>query len=120
VLSDDELRAIWKATEVGVFGAYVRFLLLTGARRNEAVEMKWTEIAGGDWTLPASRNKTGVELVRPLSGAALVIIELLRVRAVRLQMVWDNLRSAVFGMEALAHFGFEIRRLSTDVAIVAV
>jgi hypothetical protein len=34
-------------------------------------------------------------------------------------MVWDNL-PAVFGMEALAHFGFEIRRLSTDVAIVAV
>jgi integrase len=58
-----------------VFGVYVRFLLLTAARRNEAVEMTWAELSGTDWTLPASRNKTGVELVRPLSKAALDIIE---------------------------------------------
>lgn len=76
VLNDDELRAIWKVTGPGpVFGAFVRFLLLTGARRNEVAEMKWTEIAGGDWTLPAVRNKTGQELVRPLSRTALEIVE---------------------------------------------
>lgn len=84
VLNDDELRAIWKATSPRgpvrstispVFCSFVRFLLLTGARRNEAAHMKWVEIAGRDWTLPASRNKTGVELVRPLSGAAQSIVE---------------------------------------------
>lgn len=85
VLNDDEIRAVWRATsplEVPlaasispVFGAYVRFLLLTAARRSEAAKMQWGEIAGGDWTLPASRNKTGVELVRPLSRAALNIVE---------------------------------------------
>jgi integrase len=74
VLTDDELRRIW-ATGNGVFGSFIRFLLLTGARRNEASEMTWAEIDGGDWTLPAARNKTKVDLVRPLSKAAQAIIE---------------------------------------------
>jgi integrase len=89
MLSDDELRAVWKATDfltdevpgapkVGlplIFCAYVRFLLLTAARRNEVAEMKWAELAGTEWVLPAARNKTAQELVRPLSRAALEIIE---------------------------------------------
>jgi integrase len=36
--------------------------------------MEWSEIDGADWTLPAARNKTKVDLVRPLSPAALVVI----------------------------------------------
>jgi integrase len=75
VLSDDELRAIWRASgEAGTFGAYIWFLLLTAARRNEARMMTWSEIVDGVWTLPASRNKSGVELVRPLSGAAQALL----------------------------------------------
>jgi integrase len=77
ILTDDELRAIWQATYSGsshVFGRFVRFLLLTGCRRQEAAQLEWSEIAGNVWTLPASRNKTGVELARPLSRAALKII----------------------------------------------
>jgi integrase len=73
ILSDDELRAIWKA-DGGLFGDYIRFLLLTAARRNEAAQMTWDEVAKGDWTLPAARNKTGVDLVRPLSRAAQAIL----------------------------------------------
>ena len=69
VLTDDEIRAVWKATELGTFGALIRFLLLTAARRDEARMMMWDEIDGTDWTLPAARNKTKVELVRPLSKA---------------------------------------------------
>jgi integrase len=68
-LSDDELKAVW-ATHCGVFSDYVRFLLLTAARRNEVAGMTWGEVDGDNWTLPASRNKTGVDLVRPLSKAA--------------------------------------------------
>jgi integrase len=36
--------------------------------------MKWDEIDGSDWTLPAARNKTKVDLVRPLSKAAQAIL----------------------------------------------
>lgn len=76
VLIDDEIRKVW-ATDNGVFSAYVRFLLLTAARRNEASEMTWEEIDGDDWTLPAARNKTKLDLVRPLSKAASKIIKAL-------------------------------------------
>ena len=68
-LTDDEIRRLWYACK-GVFGRFVQFLLLTGARRGEAAQMERGELAKGDWTLPAARNKTKVDLVRPLSEAA--------------------------------------------------
>jgi integrase len=73
ILTDDELRKIWAAG--GLFGDYVRFLLLTAARRNEVAGMTWEELTGSDWLLPAVRNKTGVDLVRPLSRAAQAIVD---------------------------------------------
>ena len=39
--------------------------------------MTWAEIDGGDWTLPAARNKTKVDLVRPLSRVARAILQAL-------------------------------------------
>ena len=73
-LSDDEIRALWR-TCTGVFGRFVQFLLLTGARRGEAAQMERDELDGSDWTLPAARNKTKVDLVRPLSKAAQALVE---------------------------------------------
>jgi integrase len=76
VLSDHELRAVCAAAEAGGrFGALVRFIVLTAARRAEAASMSWTELAGDDWILPPERNKTKVELIRPLSGAAKALLE---------------------------------------------
>jgi integrase len=76
VLNDEELRQLWKATEDGgPFPALIRFLLLTGARRGEAAGLQWDEISGDVWTLPAIRNKNKTDLARPLSKAALAIID---------------------------------------------
>ena len=75
VLTDDELRAIWLATANGAFGGLIRFLLLTAARRGEAAELPWSEITEGVWTLPAARNKVRQDLVRPLSAAALAVVD---------------------------------------------
>jgi integrase len=74
ILTDDELLAIWRATDGTAFGNYVRLLLLTAARRNEVASMEWTEIVSGDWTLPAARNKTAQDLIRPLSKSALACL----------------------------------------------
>jgi integrase len=76
ILTDDELRSTWTAATAmdGPFGAFVKFLLLTSARRNEAARMVWPELNGADWTLPASRNKTKQDLVRPLSRAAQAVL----------------------------------------------
>jgi Arm DNA-binding domain len=69
ILTDDELRAMWKSASQpdDLFGAYVRFLLLTAARRDEAAEMSRSEIKDGVWTIPAARYKTGVDTDIPLS-----------------------------------------------------
>jgi integrase len=76
VLSDDELRKVWNASPPDTTeGAFIRTLILTAARRNEAARMTWAELEGNDWTLPAARNKTKRELVRPLSGAVLDIVK---------------------------------------------
>jgi integrase len=75
-LTDDELRAVWDAADAGEgpFDRLVQFLLQTAARRGEAAAMTWPELAGGDWVLPAARNKTKVDLVRPLSAAAQAVL----------------------------------------------
>jgi len=75
-LTDDELRALWRAAEAapGPFGRYVQFLLLSAARRSEAAGMARGELAGADWTLPAARNKIKVDLLRPLPTEAMAVI----------------------------------------------
>jgi integrase len=75
MLTDDEIRVVWRvAGEQGTFGRLLRFLLLTRARRAEAAGMPWAELDGPDWTLPAARNKTKLDLFRPLPKAALAVL----------------------------------------------
>jgi integrase len=73
MLTDDEIRAMWSASD-GVFGRYVRFLLLTATRRNEAAHMTVGEVSDGVWTIPAARMKGKTEHVVPLSPPALALI----------------------------------------------
>jgi integrase len=73
ILNDDEIRAVWHA-DAGLFGRYLKFLLLTAVRRNEAACMTPAEVVGSVWTIPASRMKAGVEHVVPLSAAALAVL----------------------------------------------
>jgi integrase len=75
-LNDDEIRRVWKAADAldGPAGPFVQFLLLTAARRSEAAGLRFAELSGSDWLLPAARNKVGVDLLRPLSAAALEAI----------------------------------------------
>src|SRR5262249_43477536 len=56
------------------FSNLIRFLLLSACRRTEAAAMRWAEITDGIWTLPASRSKTKIEIVRPLSKAAQALL----------------------------------------------
>ena len=73
VLTDDELTAIWRATEEpGPFNGIVRMLLLTGQRRNEVGGMTWGEISGDliTWTIPGARTKNRRTHIVPLSAQA--------------------------------------------------
>lgn len=80
VLSDDELRLIWRCTAgTGDYDRIVRLLMLTGARREEVAGMRWGEIAAHDegtatWLLPAERSKNHRphELILPAMAVALL------------------------------------------------
>ena len=75
ILSDEELRAIWKATgDYPVFGPLLKFILLTATRRYEAGRMTWSELNGSEWTIPARRYKTNLDHVVPLSPLAQSIL----------------------------------------------
>jgi integrase len=78
VLNDDEIRAVWKACEeLGTCGRAVKFLLVTGQRRNEVSGMTWAEIdrAKRLWTLSKERTKAARAHEIPLSDLALSILD---------------------------------------------
>jgi integrase len=79
VLSDDELRDLWTALDEvkdvpACYPRYVKTLLLTTTRRNEAALMHSSEIDGDDWTIPADRYKTKLDHLVPLSPTARELI----------------------------------------------
>lgn len=76
MLLNAEIAALWRATEdpENAYGQYLRFLLLTACRRDEAASLPWSEINDSIWLLPKERNKTKVNLMRPLSDAALATL----------------------------------------------
>lgn len=77
ILSDDELRAVWKAAEAteGPYSKLVRFILLTMARRNEASRMTRKERQGDDWTIPGNRHKSKKDFLLPLSPQAAALLD---------------------------------------------
>ncbi|AUQ59749.1 putative phage integrase, catalytic core [Phaeobacter inhibens] len=59
-LSDEELAAVWSAASPGEpFGRLVRFLILTGCRRNEGGRLRWemVDLDNGRIDLPATFTK---------------------------------------------------------------
>jgi integrase len=76
LLSDDEIREVWRAAEAGgSFGALVRILLLTAQRRGAAVRMKWSDLKDGTWTIATEEREKGNAGFLALPPAAIEIIE---------------------------------------------
>jgi integrase len=79
VLSEEEVRAVWRAADaVGwPFGPCVKLLILTAQRRDEVAEMRWSEIDldGSTWTLPRERSKNDKAHEVPLAPLAVDILQ---------------------------------------------
>jgi integrase len=78
VLSDDELRLIWKATgDADQYGAIVRLLMLTACRREEIGALRWSEVDFDQAiiSLPSARTKNARPFDLPLSTTALGILK---------------------------------------------
>ena len=77
VLTQDELRKLWRNLGEDKFSDIVRLLLLTGQRRGEISALSWSEVdlAKGMIILPPARTKNKRLHELPLSRQALAIIE---------------------------------------------
>jgi integrase len=76
VLNDDELKAIWRTTEVDDdYSTIVRLLMLTGARAGEISGLRWSEIVDGHIVLPAARTKNAREHAIPLAPVARALLD---------------------------------------------
>jgi integrase len=118
-LNDDEIRALWVATADldQPFNRLVRFALLTAVRRDEAAEMRWQEVNGDRWVIPAARYKTslgtheGRDVEIPLSRAA---------QSVLVAMPKIGTKDWVFTTDGDTHIGsFSRRKKMLDVRMLA-
>jgi integrase len=75
VLTDQELVRVWAgAGELPVHGDITRLLILTGLRREEATQLRWSEIDGDVIKLSAARCKNGSAHIVPLSKPARALL----------------------------------------------
>lgn len=77
VLSDDEVREIWVASEPeGRWGLWIKLLILTGCRNMEVRGARWSEfdLDARIWTIPAERSKNARPHTIYLTDAMLDII----------------------------------------------
>ena len=75
-LSDSEAAAVWLGVSDSDYGRILRLLLLTGCRRSEIGDLKWSELdtEARTITLPRERTKNHQQHVVPLSDAAMSIL----------------------------------------------
>ncbi|ESY20716.1 integrase family protein [Mesorhizobium sp. LNJC394B00] len=74
ILTDDEIRALWKHAD-GTFGAMMQFALATAQRREKVMTIKWDDVSvDGVWHVPSDDREKGTGGDLKLSPLALEII----------------------------------------------
>jgi integrase len=76
VLSEAELREVWRACRGDDHGRIVRLLILTGQRRDEVGAMAWAELDldRATWCIPGGRTKNHLDHTLPLPPLVMSII----------------------------------------------
>jgi len=110
ILDDTELHAFWRATRhLGYpYGPLFRMLALTGQRKSEVAEARWSEIdlAKKLWTIPAERMKADAAHVVPLSDDVIALL-----RSLPRFKKGDHLFSTTFGVKPVNGFSKAKERL---------
>lgn len=80
VLNEDELREMWAAFDAldPSMGAFYKLRLLTAQRGGEVADMRWRDIDGEVWTLPAASSKNKLSHRVPLNRSAVELLEELK------------------------------------------
>ena len=116
ILNDAELRALWKVTQTTSYpyGPLFRMLALTGQRKSEVAEARWSEfdLTRKLWTIPAERMKAEAPHVVPLADDVIAILKSLP----RFNK-GDHLFSTTFGQTPVN--GFSKAKAILDKAMLA-
>jgi integrase len=116
VLTDDELKAVWRATEEEGYplGPILQLLVLTGQRRGEVTGMQWSELdlEVGTWSLPRERVKNAGRHDVPLSRQAVTILT-------RVPRIGDKYVFTLSGTAPTNNFKAKGRRLNQLAGIEA-
>lgn len=75
VLSIEELKAVWNASDNGTYSTIVRLLILTGQRKGEIAALEWEWIDTDQITLPSSLTKNKRSHIFPVGLTAQNIIK---------------------------------------------
>lgn len=105
VLDDDEIRGLWHGAESSgmhkLTALALKLVLVTAQRPGEVVGMRWDEIYGGLWIIPAARRqKTNTPLSVPLTETAISLLDAARAEAERLGKRYTRTGEYVFELRA--------------------
>jgi integrase len=125
VLSQDELRELWKSFDAlsPEMGAYFKLRALTAQRGGEVSSMRWQDVdlTSSWWTIPAARSKNGLPHRVPLSAPALALLATLYATArAEADYVLEGARGRRQQSEAAATFtvpdfrGHDLRRTAAS------
>ena len=75
VLTDDEIRAVWRSADKhGAAGGFVQFALLCAQRYAKVATMRWTDLHGDVWDIQQGAREKGTAGTLRLPPLALVIV----------------------------------------------
>lgn len=82
VLNDDEIRAVWRALDgfEPTLASTFKMRLLTAQRGIEVLSMRWEQVNGEWWTIPAEVAKNGLTHRVPISMQTGVLLDEIRER----------------------------------------
>lgn len=117
-LSNDEVALLWRALENvgGVFGPLFKLLLLTGQRREEVAQMRWSELKDLKglepmWEIPRERVKMDRPQRVPLSAIAVKIIN-------SLDKIGDEFVFTTTGTAPVSGFSRAKERVDREIAAI--
>ena len=124
VLEDHEIKAFWQAaSDVSwPFASIYKLLLLTGARREEAAGMKWSELDldTGVWMLPGERTKNSRDHRIPLSPQAVQLLDRLGIAAIKAGFGYEDTDLVFSTTGHSSPSGFSKAKKALDVRMQAI
>ena len=113
VLSEDELRALWRAFGgLGpLMGPMFKLRLLTAQRGGEIEAMRWRDVdlENRSWTIPAEAAKNGLAHFVPLSGPAIDLLRELRALSPESEWVFPSPKRSVSHVENVQKAASRVR-----------